>query len=273
MVRKEWERHGAGHSYRFPMLCAPLLTSLFLSLASVVTLTRIGIGAPPQPLGPPRPSPEIQVSPTRLRFGFQPEGTSSAPQAVTVKSIGPRVAVSQISIAGEAPQDFVITAGGAPGPVDNTRTISIIFVPKLSYSYRSATLTIHSNAADSPHTVQLVGTTISGLAISPRASERRFGYRRLGSPGAAQTITIRSIGGTEAWIKLSVSNFVGTNAAGDFQILSGSGPPALALGDTRAIRIRFTPMGLGDRSANLLILSYQDEELANVLLQGWGDPP
>jgi probable HAF family extracellular repeat protein len=105
--------------------------------------------------------------PTRLNFGNQPVGSSSAVQTLTVTNGGTApLTISSVKITGANAADFRLTAdsGGpvlAPGA---SRSFSLCFKP-VGGGSRTASLTLSDNAVGSPHSIALQGT---GLMIPPK---------------------------------------------------------------------------------------------------------
>ncbi len=105
--------------------------------------------------------PVVSLSATSLAFGNVPINTISAPQTVTVTNTGtvPLVFTS-ITMGGANPGRFPQTNNCGAGLAPNAScTVSITFQPNRRVA-RSATLTIRSNAVNSPTTVTMTGTGI-----------------------------------------------------------------------------------------------------------------
>src|SRR5215472_4682947 len=116
------------------------------------------------------PVPAISLSPLSLSFPAPPsaattEGTSSAPQVVTVFSTGNiTLHISSVSIGGPNPSDFSFTnnCAAALAPSANC-TLSVVFSP-IAPGQRTATLTFSDDAPNSPQTVSLSGTAVSTVS-------------------------------------------------------------------------------------------------------------
>jgi glutaminyl-peptide cyclotransferase len=107
--------------------------------------------------------PTLTVSPTSVNFGNQAVGTTSSPFAVTVSNPGSAVlTIAAIAITGAHPGDFAYSSAcGASVAPGATCAISVTFRPTTTGSRKGA-LTITSNAAGSPHVVQLGGSGKKG---------------------------------------------------------------------------------------------------------------
>ncbi|MGH9869864.1 MAG: S8 family serine peptidase [Candidatus Polarisedimenticolia bacterium] len=101
----------------------------------------------------------ISVAPTSQNYGVQAIGDST-PQTFTVSNTGSAtLSLGSESISGTHPGDFVITAdncGTSLAPSTNC-TVQVSFAPKALGS-RSGTLSIPSNALETPLSVPLTGT-------------------------------------------------------------------------------------------------------------------
>jgi hypothetical protein len=123
------------------------------------------------PNGGGSPSATLSTDPSSLTFASQAVNTTSAAQAVTVTNTGTAAAsVSSIAVSGDFLQNN--TCAGSIG-AGASCTINVSFRPTASGS-RTGTLTITSNATNSPTTVALSGTGTSGstdLAAGKPTSE------------------------------------------------------------------------------------------------------
>jgi hypothetical protein len=102
--------------------------------------------------GPPS---ALTASPSSLSFGSQTVGSTSSSQTVTVSNPNSTaVSVSQLAVSGPFTQTNTC---GASIAANGSCTVSIAFAPTASGA-ASGSLTVASNAADSPLTVALSGT-------------------------------------------------------------------------------------------------------------------
>jgi hypothetical protein len=111
--------------------------------------------------------PVVSVSPTSLTFPSQALNTTSSAQTVTVKNTGSAAAaISQIATTGAFAET---TTCGASIAVGASCTVGVTFTPTTSGTL-TGTLTIASNAPNSPATVALTGTgagsTSTNLALN-----------------------------------------------------------------------------------------------------------
>ncbi|NUR29806.1 MAG: choice-of-anchor D domain-containing protein [Catenulispora sp.] len=104
------------------------------------------------------PGPVLGANPGSLSFGRTVVGSSAATQAVTITNSGTSSAsVSGVSVAG----DFSQTNNCSTIPVNGSCTVYVTFTPTTGGT-RTGTLTVTSNATNSPTTVALSGTAVDG---------------------------------------------------------------------------------------------------------------
>jgi hypothetical protein len=112
----------------------------------------------------------LSANPTSLAFGSQPVSTTSGAQAVTVTNTGTAAAsVSAVSVTG----DFLQTNNCTGIASGASCTVNVSFRPTASGT-RTGTLTITSNATNSPTSVALSGTggsTSTDLAAGKPTAE------------------------------------------------------------------------------------------------------
>ena len=114
--------------------------------------------------GPPPTAPVIGSLPTLLTFGNQNVGITSANQPVSVTNIGTApLTLGNIATSGDFGQ--ANNCSGAIAPSANC-AISVAFTPTAAGT-RNGTLTFTSNAAGSPHSVNLTGTGVA-VVLTPQ---------------------------------------------------------------------------------------------------------
>lgn len=117
------------------------------------------------------PTPAVSLS-ASLSFPQPPlaattEGTSSAPQVLTVFSTGnATLHIAGVSLAGPNPSDFSFT-NNCTAPVAPTAncTISIVFSP-IAPGQRTASLMFSDDAPGSPQSVSLSGTAVPAFSVA-----------------------------------------------------------------------------------------------------------
>ncbi len=111
-------------------------------------------------------APAATLSPTSISFGNQAVGSSTPSQAVTLTNTGTlSLSISSIGFTGTNASDFGQTnncpSGSSTLAANASCTINVTFSPGATGS-RSASLTLTDNASDSPQSVALTGTGVTG---------------------------------------------------------------------------------------------------------------
>lgn len=195
-----------------------------------IALSGTGVSQPPPAAGP-----AVTLNPNPLSFaGTVTEGTLSAPQNVALTNSGnATLHVQTIVLGGSNSGDFTISANSCVGSVAANAScqLSVTFAP-LGPGVRSASLTITDDAANSPQTLNIVGTggtaaqiaSVSGsttvtvnagqsaqfnLQITPAAGfSGSFSFTCAGTPTAANCSVPSSVavsGGTAANFTVTVA--------------------------------------------------------------------
>ncbi len=211
------------------------------------------------------------LSPASLAFGSQPVGTASAAQTVNLSNTGnAALNIASLALSGTNASDFAQSSNcGSSVAAGAHCAISVTFTPAASGS-RTASLSITDNASGSPQTVSLSGTgTVAVVSLSP--SSLAFANQSVGTPSAAQTLTLSNTGNAP----LSITSFAvtGTNAS-DFSQANTCGS-SVAAGSNCAISVTFTPAAIGSRTASLSITDNASGSPQTVSLSGSGlvNPP
>ena len=144
-------------------------------------------------------APAVTLAPPSLAFGNQNVGNTGATQTITLTNSGSApLTLGAVAVAGPHAGDFAHsgTCTGALVVAPNGNcTVVLAFTPA-AVGARSATISVTSNAAGSPHTATLAGTGVSSVpGLSVGASALAFGNQAVGSSSAAQTVTLTNTGG------------------------------------------------------------------------------
>ena len=146
------------------------------------------------------PAPGVMLSPATPSFPTTTEGTSSAPQTLTVTNTGNApLHVSSVSLGGPNPNDFALTNNctAAVAPSANC-TVLITFNP-IAPGQRTATLTLADDASPSSQAVSLsatasvavtAGATAGGSTSASVSAGQTAQYQLQLAPGAGYTGTI-----------------------------------------------------------------------------------
>jgi uncharacterized protein DUF4062/centrosomal CEP192-like protein/NB-ARC domain-containing protein len=179
------------------------------------------------------------VTPSQLEFGDLEVGGRANEGTVTLTSVGE----APLQITGvrlEAASFFRIAADGCANRSIVPKqfcSVRIIFAPGAVGAHRS-TLLIESNAAESPHRIEISGRAIkpvrpAKLTITPR--NLNFG---IDSAGKTLTVSLRNEG--EAALQISEITLAGPDP-GDFKLSPGCANTALQPGQECRLNLTFTP--------------------------------
>jgi hypothetical protein len=206
-------------------------------------------------------SSQLNVSPTSLTFGSITVG-SSAPQAATLTNSGPdALTVSQANVTGTG---FSISGLSLPLTVaaGQSATFTVTFAPNAAGS-ATASLSVVSNATNSPATVSLSGTG-AGLSLAASPASLSFGNVVLGSTSSPQTVTLTNTG--TASVTVSQANVSGTG----FSLNGLSLPLTLTAGQTATFNVSFAPTTTGSATGSLSVVSNATNSPATVSFSGTG---
>ncbi|MDR3676720.1 MAG: choice-of-anchor D domain-containing protein [Acidobacteriota bacterium] len=213
--------------------------------------------------------PSVSLNPSALSFGSQTEGTTSTAQSITMTNPGSTsLLITGISVTGTNATDFAQTNScGGTIAAAGTCTINVTFTPTASGG-RTAAISIVDNAPDSPESVPLSGTGLSGhVSLSP--SSLTFASQNLGTSSTAQSVTMTNTG--NASFTIGGVSIVGTNS-GDFSQTNGCGS-SLGANASCTIIVQFSPTAPGSRTATVSITDNLQSSPEAVALTGTGSGP
>jgi hypothetical protein len=104
-----------------------------------------------------------------LSFGTVTQGTSSAPQTVTVSNAGGApLHISSVVLGGASSADYVLTNGctASPYAVNTSCSLSVSFAP-LATGSRAGVVTLTDDAPNSPQTISLAGSASPAITAGP----------------------------------------------------------------------------------------------------------
>lgn len=221
--------------------------------------------------GTATPTPRAQVSLSADSLSFQQQSGVSQTQTVTLTNTGN----SALVIQSVKLRDFLgagFSFGGTcqypnltTWPAGSSCTILVTFRPPSVGQIQNA-LIITDNAPGSPHTIPLSGYGATSPGLTASSSNLSFS-QNLNGIATAKFVTIANT--TESAINLDRISFGGP-AALDY-VQSNNCKTVLAVGDTCAVLIGFSPRLLGARTASLVIMSNGLE--TDVSLAGTGTLP
>ncbi len=139
-------------------LCLRTPVSMIVAIVAIAAAVAIASAqATPATPAPAAADATVKHSATTLGFGNVVYGVKAAPQGIVLSNTGgAALHIAGISVTGNS--DFTSTSNCATtvAPGGQCR-LSVTFAPH-AIGARSGTLVIKTNAADSPHKVQLAGT-------------------------------------------------------------------------------------------------------------------
>lgn len=232
-------------------------------IADLVAFIQSKNGVAPPPAG----APTVSLSGSSLAFGNVTVGTTSASMSVTLTNSGTAdLNISAITPGGSNPGDFSLGGTCAVGTVamGKTCTLSATFTPAAAQA-RSATVTLTSNAANSPHTLNLSGTGVAAGTTSASVAPMsvNFGNVTVGQSGA-QSVTLTNTG----TLAVNVGNVTINGAQmGEFSA-SGCANTVVAAGKTCTVNLSFKPGSAGAASASLQLSTNASSTPMSVALSG-----
>jgi hypothetical protein len=216
--------------------------------------------------------PTVTVTPGSLTFPATLQNTASNPMSVTVKNTSTAsqtITFTSIST-GEGP--FAVSGGtcsvdGSPLAAGSSCTIAVTFTPT-GTAPSSGTLTITDNAASSPQSVTLNGTTlVPQIAVQVTPGSLTFPATLENTASSPMSVTVKNTstgGGT-----ISFSNI--STGEGPFAVTGGTcstDAEPLPAGMSCTIAVTFTPTGTNPSSGTLTIADNAANSPQNVPLNG-----
>jgi hypothetical protein len=216
------------------------------------------------------PTRALGFTPNALTFGSQTLNTSSGPMTVLITNVGTApVTMGLISVNGTNAADFIV-AGNCSSTVlvpGASCTLSIAFRPTALGS-RSATITVNSDASNSPLLISVSGTGTSSAVAAAGVSATDLDFGSVATEASSrQVLIVTNIGGAPLVIG---ANVLGGTNAGDFTITDGCAGQTINPGNNCAVTIVFRPQALGPRIATLTFNSNASNDPVTVTLRGTG---
>jgi HYDIN/CFA65/VesB-like, Ig-like domain/Abnormal spindle-like microcephaly-assoc'd, ASPM-SPD-2-Hydin/Cep192 domain 4 len=203
---------------------------------------------------------QLSVSPTSMSFGNLVTG-SSATQNVTISNTGnSSVSISQVSETGTG-----FSVSGITLPVSlaagQSTSFGVKFTPASAGSL-SGSVTVASNASNSPATITLSGTGVQAqIAVVP--SSVSFGSVTVGVPNS-QTLTIQNPG--TATLSVTQASLSGTGFTSSGLVL----PLSVPAGGSATFNVGFTPAAAGSVSGSITLISNTTNSPLVVPFSGTG---
>jgi hypothetical protein len=195
-----------------------------------------------------------------VNFGNVAVGSTSS-QSLTVTNTGTAtVDISQATITGTG---FTIVGGNPSStiPVGQSSTVQVQFAPQ-SASTVNGSLTITSDASNSPLAIALTGTgTQGGLSFSP--GNVNFGSVVVGQSGT-QTVKLTNSGNTSVTVNLA-------QISGSGYAMSGfTTPTTLTAGQSASVNVQFSPTATGGSVGGIVFTDNAPGSPQSVTLTGSG---
>lgn len=209
--------------------------------------------------------PALSVTPGSVAFPSVVVGNTNS-QTLQLKNIGNAdLVISQATVTGAG---FSLSGLAAPLTLSAGQStgFNIQCAPQ-SAGAVTGTLTIVSNAPNSPATVGLTGTGLAAsYALSVNPGSLSFGTVTDGST-ASQGFTITNTGNSNVAIS-------GVTASGTgFSIASGAGAVTLSPNQSTTVTVQFAPSATGSATGTATILSNATNSASPVSLNGVGAAP
>ena len=208
------------------------------------------------------PSPNVGLS-AGLNFGNENDGTTSAPQTITLTNTGNTdLTVSSVQITGTNSSDFAQTNNCTTIPSQGTCSITATFTPTLAGT-ETANISVTDNAPGSPHLGSLTGV---GVGSEPEAtlsaSSLTFALQVVGTSSPTQVVTLTNDGGSS----LSITSIT---ISGDFSQVNTCGT-TVGAGANCTITVTFTPTHINTRTGTITIADNASGGAQTIALTGVG---
>ncbi|HET7106132.1 MAG TPA: choice-of-anchor D domain-containing protein [Candidatus Acidoferrum sp.] len=205
------------------------------ALHSPLTITLSGTGA----------QPGLSISPTSFAFGSVVNGQTKSQTFTLTNTGGSSLSISQLSVSGAGYSLNGLTlpstvAGGA------SVTFNALFAPTTTGSLQG-TITITSNAPNSPATIALSGTGTAGTTIlTANPTSLAFGNVNAGSTSSKSVTLTNSGTGNVTISQVAVS-------AKDVTTSGVTTPVTMTPGQTQTLNVAFKPTASESVSGNITV--------------------
>ena len=193
-------------------------------------------------------------TPTSINFGNQAVGVNTSvypgPQTVSIRNLSDTpVTISSIVSAPATLFSAVFSATDSCGttiPAGGLCTLSLNFQPTVAGT-RVGTITVNSNASDSPTVISVTGNGVDTDFTEASATSLSFSPQNVGTISAPQLVTLTNVGDETASLSIYVP-YLGT----DFTAVDTCSTP-LAPGGTCVAQVNFAPTQTGLRTGTLYV--------------------
>jgi P pilus assembly chaperone PapD len=207
----------------------------------------------------------ITLTPASASFGSVVTGNTNS-QTIQIKNSGTaNLTISQATITGAG---FSLSGLSLPQTLTpgQSGSFNVQYAPKAAGAV-SGSVSILSNAPNSPATVALSGTGVAAAnTISVNPSSLSFGSVTDGS-STAQGFTVTNTGNSN----VAISGMTATGAG--YSIVSGAGAVTLSPNQSTSVSVQFAPAVAGSSNGSVSILSNATGSASSVSLSGTGVAP
>ena len=210
---------------------------------------------------------QVTLSAATFAFGNQVDGSTSAPKTVTLtNNTSATLSISSVGTTGINATEFTVSSNACGASIGGHSSckISVTFAP-VSPGAKTAALTITDSANNSPQSVNLTGTGIVPVSVTP--SSLTFPAQTVGTTSTAKIVTIKNNLSTA--LTMSGNTFTGANAV-DFGQSATTCGATLAAGAKCTASITFKPTAKGTRVAVLDVADSAITSPQTVSLSGTG---
>src|SRR6266446_3001052 len=202
----------------------------------------------------------LGANPTSLNLGNVNVGGNGSSSVTLTNTGNSNVTVSSVTVSGAGFSASGVTSGTTL-TLNQTVTLSVAFAPAAAGNVPGS-VSVASNATNSPATITLSGTGVQG-ALTPNPSSFNFGNVLVGSSGT-QTFTLSNSG--TASIAISAASTSGTG----FSITGLSVPATLNPGQTTSFTASFAPASASSFTGSVSITSNAPGSPLTIPLSGTG---
>lgn len=200
------------------------------------------------------------LSATSFTFSAEPVGTPGASQTLTLTNTGGAV-LNIVTIAIVGPDFGQSNTCGNTVAAGASCAIDIVFDP-IAFGTRTGSMTITSNATNSPQTVTLQGSGM-GPAVSLSTTALNFASQLVTTTSAPQTVVLKSAGDEP----LTVSTI---SVTGPFNVNDDCLSAEIAAGQACTLNIYFTPLAGGSATGTITINDNAFPTQQAIALSGTG---
>jgi hypothetical protein len=208
--------------------------------------------------------PAVTFSPTNLTFPTQVVFTTSPAQKVTLTNTG--LGILKITKGGLSGQFVVTTNCGGTVAAGASCTINVTFKPKAKGT-QTGDVSVTDNAPGSPQKLPSTGT---GTYVQLSPASVNFGNQPINTTSNPKYITLTNKGSGAVNFTGSGITITGTDE-GDFAQTNNCGS-SVASGGSCKIKVTFTPLAQGQRTADVSISDDGGGSPQTVPLMGTGTP-